>query len=167
MDKLLDTLLRARVHMLLIVAGLLLLFAGLLDLGQLPSPVVKTSPGVGELAAFGTGTVLLVTGLVIYLRHPRPAHSGDQHASGGDTSEVLNLQGKTIVFTGTLNLERDVLARQAGRLGATTTGQVTGNTDYLIAGTKPGASKIKAAARHKVSIVSAEQWYATVNKLSR
>jgi len=161
MDKVLDKLLQARVHSLLIVAGIGLLFVSLLDLANLENIRIASEFSVVRFAAMGIGALLLIVGVVIYLKPPHhPAATGKQ-------PDLLDLQGKTIVFTGTLKLERDVLAKQAGRLGATFTTQVTGNTDYLIAGTKPGANKIKAAGMHNVAIVSADQWYATVNKLSR
>lgn len=163
MDKILDKLNQTKVETLLIAAGLALLLASVLDLTDFGNTNVDVADelSVVRLTGIGIGLLLLALGIGIHLKQPHG------RAPETDGAAVLDVQGKTIVFTGTLNLERDVLVKQAGRLGATITNQVTGNTDYLIAGTKPGANKIKAATRYEVPIVSAEQWYATVNRLSR
>lgn len=54
----------------------------------------------------------------------------------------MSLDGKTIVFTGTLTTKRAEATRQAREAGATVTGSVSGKTDILIAGPGAGAKMV-------------------------
>lgn len=59
----------------------------------------------------------------------------------------MSLDGKTIVFTGTLNTKRADATRQAREAGATVTGSVSGKTDILVAGAGAGAKMAEAQAK--------------------
>jgi len=71
------------------------------------------------------------------------------------------LAGKSIVFTGTMQrAKRDDLKKQAKRLGARVGNAITGKTDYLVVGEKPGSTKINAAREKGVTVLTEEQYYA-------
>ena len=74
-----------------------------------------------------------------------------------ETSDELD--GVTFVFTGSLtDMTREDAQDHAERKGANTTGSVSGNTDYLVAGSNPGQSKQDAAAEEDVPILSEEEF---------
>ncbi|MDR7037829.1 DNA ligase (NAD+) [Methylobacterium sp. BE186] len=68
--------------------------------------------------------------------------------------------GKTVVFTGSLErMTRNEAKATAERLGAKVSGSVSAKTDLVVAG--PGAgSKLKDAEKHKVRVVSEDEWIA-------
>ncbi|WP_373866740.1 NAD-dependent DNA ligase LigA [Methylobacterium oxalidis] len=70
--------------------------------------------------------------------------------------------GRTVVFTGSLErMTRNEAKATAERLGAKVSGSVSAKTDLVVAG--PGAgSKLKDAEKHKVKVVSEEEWLAMV-----
>lgn len=55
------------------------------------------------------------------------------------------LAGKTIVFTGTLTMDRNKASRLAEDAGAKVTGSVSRKTDYVVVGTDAGSKATKAA----------------------
>lgn len=73
------------------------------------------------------------------------------------------LDGKTIVFTGTLSESRRIHAEKVKVVGANFVDTVSGNTDYLVAGKEPGAVKLKAAEKHKVKKISEKKWLQMLN----
>ncbi|MFB6250546.1 MAG: NAD-dependent DNA ligase LigA [Halobellus sp.] len=59
-----------------------------------------------------------------------------------DTDERSGVfDGLTFVFTGSLSVTRDAARTLVERHGASATGSVSGNTDYLVVGENPGRSK--------------------------
>lgn len=74
------------------------------------------------------------------------------------SSEKQTLAGLTIVITGTLDgLSRTQASELVRSHGAKAGSSVTGKTDYVVAGTKPGAAKIKQAEKLNVKVISQEE----------
>ena len=72
------------------------------------------------------------------------------------------LEGKTVVFTGTLErLSRQEAARRVEDLGGRVTSSVSRRTDFVIAGLEPG-SKLDDAKRHGVRIIDETEFLALV-----
>jgi DNA ligase (NAD+) len=64
------------------------------------------------------------------------------------------LSGKTFVLTGTLpDLTREQATERITAAGGRVTGSVSKNTDYVVAGDSPGASKFQKAERLEVPIL--------------
>ncbi len=63
------------------------------------------------------------------------------------------LAGKTFVITGTLSEPRDAIAALVEAAGGKVVDSVSGSTSYLIAGEKPGGSKMKGATKHNVPVL--------------
>lgn len=69
-----------------------------------------------------------------------------------------SLEGKTVVFTGTLqSISRHEAKAQAERLGAKVSGSVSQKTDMVIVGENPG-SKFKTAQSLSLNIISETDW---------
>jgi DNA ligase (NAD+) len=69
-----------------------------------------------------------------------------------ETGEELD--GLTFVFTGSLSeYTRDEAEKLVERHGANATGSVSGNTDYLVAGENPGATKVNDADAEGVPVL--------------
>ncbi len=79
--------------------------------------------------------------------------------------QETEISGKTIVFTGTLEMmTRSEAKAQAERFGAKVSGSVSKKTDYVVAG--PGAgSKLKKAESLGVAVLSEAEWIALVDKI--
>ncbi len=75
------------------------------------------------------------------------------------------LLNKNIVFTGKLDQPRTTLEKTAKKLGAKPTGSISGKTDFLIVGEKPGKSKLDAAKKNDVQVISEELWSDIVQTL--
>ncbi len=75
------------------------------------------------------------------------------------------LQNKQLVFTGKLAAPRTELEKIAKKLGAKPTGSISGKTDFLIVGDKPGKVKLEAAEKYSVKIISETLWQDIVETL--
>ena len=74
---------------------------------------------------------------------------------------AMSLAGKTLVFTGTLGIDRKTATQQAEAAGAKVTGAVSAKTTHLVAG--PGAgSKVAAAEAKGVTIWTENDFLAAV-----
>lgn len=79
--------------------------------------------------------------------------------------KAQTLKGLTMVITGTLDgFSRDGADALLRSHGAKVTSSVSKNTDYLVEGTKPGAAKLAAAAKHKVTIINQKQLMILIDK---
>jgi DNA ligase (NAD+) len=73
------------------------------------------------------------------------------------------LSGKVLVLTGTMTQSRDAISALVVRAGGKVTDSVSGTTSFVVAGAKPGAAKVKGAARHGVEVISEDQLWALLN----
>ena len=70
------------------------------------------------------------------------------------------LEGKSIVISGNFSISREEMKSLIAAHGGRNTGSVSGSTDYLLAGEKPGPEKIRKAEKLGISIISEEDFYA-------
>ncbi len=76
-------------------------------------------------------------------------------SQAADTAGGDELDGLTVVFTGTLDaFTRDEAQELVERHGGAATGSVTSNTDYLVVGGNPGQTKRDDARTHDVPTLS-------------
>ena len=84
----------------------------------------------------------------------------------GETNTSYNLyHNKKIVFTGSMSSSRAELQKQAKAFGAIVGSSVSSKTDLLIIGENVGHSKIKAAEKHGVEILSEAEYLQKLVKL--
>lgn len=67
------------------------------------------------------------------------------------------LTGKTLVFTGTLSISRDLAKKLSAEKGAKVSSSLSNQTDYLVCGENTGSKKQKALQLN-IPILSEEQW---------
>ncbi len=67
------------------------------------------------------------------------------------------LSGKTIVVSGNFSISRDEMKALVEAAGGRNSSSVSGKTDYLLAGGKPGPEKVKKARTLGVSIISEDE----------
>ena len=77
------------------------------------------------------------------------------------------LDGKNIVFTGTLSEGRNAHAEKVKVVGANYISAISGKTDYLVVGKNPGESKLTAAKKHEVKKITEKQWLKMLNETYR
>ncbi len=79
----------------------------------------------------------------------------DPHTRGAGK----RLEGKTFVLTGSLeSMSRDEAKEAVRQQGGRATSGVSSETDYLVVGSKPGAAKRKAAAKHGTDVLDEEEF---------
>ena len=84
---------------------------------------------------------------------------------GTATAETTDeLDGLTFVFTGALSVTRDEAEALVERRGASATGSVSGNTDYVVAGDDPGRSKLDDADAEGVPVLDEEAFSAFLDE---
>ena len=75
------------------------------------------------------------------------------------------LAGKTVVITGELaGMTREEAQEAVRRAGGKAAGSVSKNTDYLVAGAKPGSAKMRAAEKHGTKILDEEAFLKLLGK---
>ena len=70
------------------------------------------------------------------------------------------LDGKTIVISGNFSISREAMKALIEANGGRNGSSVSGKTDYLLAGTKPGPEKLKKAAELGIPVLSEEDFRA-------
>lgn len=86
-----------------------------------------------------------------------------QYEPAGKSPGSSDFAGKTFVLTGTLeNMTRNEAKEFIEKAGGKVTGSVTGKTDYVIAGYKPG-SKLETAKKLGIAIMDEELFKKMVN----
>ncbi|MEJ2722876.1 MAG: NAD-dependent DNA ligase LigA, partial [bacterium] len=74
-------------------------------------------------------------------------------------------EGKTVVFTGTLDtMTRDEAKEAVLREGGRAAGSVSANTDLLVVGAEPGSAKTSDAEKHNVKTISENQFLDILGK---
>jgi DNA ligase (NAD+) len=96
-----------------------------------------------------------------FLRDPHVAVVLDKlEARGVDPSQPVRavtagpLTGKTLVVTGTLTVPRGDVQKRIEAAGGKVSGSVSKKTSYLVAGEDTGKSKLEAAQKHGVQVIS-------------
>lgn len=78
-----------------------------------------------------------------------------------NNAAALPLQGKKVLFTGTLSLSRSEAKKLAEQAGAEVMGAVSSKLDYLVVGAEAG-SKLKKAQDLGIRIVNEDEFYALI-----
>jgi DNA ligase (NAD+) len=124
--------------------------------------VVRLQAEILETKGLGTAAADSVASA---LRNPTTLGLLDRFAAGGMSPIPVAprprdgalptgpLAGKTFVLTGALSEPREAVAAQIEAAGGKVTDTVSGATTYVVAGDRPGGSKIKGAAKHGVPVV--------------
>lgn len=99
-----------------------------------------------------------------YLREPHVAEVLDKLAEHGiDPEEAITvigdgpLSGKTLVVTGTLTAPRADVQKRIEAAGGKVAGSVSKKTTYLVAGADTGKTKLEAAQKNGVQVISEEE----------
>lgn len=75
------------------------------------------------------------------------------------------LEGKTLVLTGSLeSMTRDEAQEAIRQQGGKATSSVSGNTDYLVAGSDPGQTKMQDAQEHDIEVIDEEEFLKLLGK---
>jgi DNA ligase (NAD+) len=77
------------------------------------------------------------------------------------------LAGKTIVISGNFSISRDDMKALIEANGGRNSGSVSGKTDYLLAGTKPGPEKLKKAADLGIAVIDEETFMSLISEGNR
>jgi DNA ligase (NAD+) len=124
--------------------------------------VVRLHAEILETKGLGAAVADSVAGA---LRNPTTLGLLDRFAAGGlspipvaprprdGAAPTGPLAGKTFVLTGALGEPREAVAALIEAAGGKVTDAVSGATTYVVAGDRPGGSKIKGAAKHGVPVV--------------
>ena len=91
--------------------------------------------------------------------------AGVQMSGGGAAQKVSNLlEGKSIVVSGVFSVSREEIKALIEANGGSATGSVSGKTSYLLAGDKPGDSKMKKAASLGIEVIDEPQFYKMIGR---
>lgn len=86
------------------------------------------------------------------------------HPLGTSGDGEQPLLGKTFVITGTLSsMGRDEAEDMVRALGGTASGSVSKKTTYLVAGANTGATKVSAAEKYGIPVISEEEFLKLLN----
>ena len=76
-----------------------------------------------------------------------------------------SLEGKSIVISGNFSISRDAMKALIEAHGGKNSSSVSGKTDYLLSGTKPGPEKLKKAADLGVEVIDEEKFRAMIGEI--
>jgi DNA ligase (NAD+) len=113
-----------------------------------------------ELAEIGEIGGVIAESIVRFFQDPEQQRLIEQLLAHGVTpvqqevagQKIAELEGKTVVITGTLSEPRDVWKQRLEEAGASVTGSVSRKTDFLLAGNNAG-SKLEKARKLGVSLL--------------
>lgn len=74
------------------------------------------------------------------------------------------LEGKSIVISGNFSISREEMKSLIAAHGGRNTGSVSGSTDYLLAGEKPGPEKMRKAEKLGINVISEEEFYTLIQE---
>ncbi|HMJ32836.1 MAG TPA: NAD-dependent DNA ligase LigA [Baekduia sp.] len=123
---------------------------------------IQETPGVGPIMARRIADQLADPQMRALIEELRV--QGIRFEEQGPPPGEGPLSGKTFVLTGTLpDLTREQATERITRAGGRVTSSVSKNTDYVVAGDSPGASKFQKAERLDVPIVDEAGLLALLN----
>jgi len=131
--------------------------------GSLDGLVGASRDSIEEIEGIGPHTA---SSIVTWFKQKRNACLIDRlHAAGlrtedrADTAAVLlQLSNLSFVITGTLpSMSRERAKAMIEGQGGRVTGSVSGRTSFVLAGDKPGGTKIRAAQKHEVPVIGEEE----------
>lgn len=74
------------------------------------------------------------------------------------------LEGKSIVISGNFSISREEMKSLIAAHGGRNTGSVSGSTDFLLAGEKPGPEKMRKAEKLGINVISEEEFYTLIQE---
>ncbi|MBR1570926.1 MAG: NAD-dependent DNA ligase LigA [Bacteroidales bacterium] len=109
-------------------------------------------PDVGEVIADSIYSFFRSPALLAEI--DRLKEAGLRFSIGEKTAPVSNsLAGKSIVISGNFSISRDEMKALIESNGGRNSSSLSGKTDYLLAGTKPGPEKLKKAAELGIPVI--------------
>jgi hypothetical protein len=107
----------------------------------------------------------LIKAVEALVTKPKQPQRTSARATATQKSRKLTgaLDGKTIVFTGTLMESRGAHTEKVRVVGANFVDSVSSKTDYLVVGRDPGEVKLEAAEKYRVKRLSERQWLKILN----
>ena len=85
-------------------------------------------------------------------------HRSKQGRGWGRTIPVPGVANMTFCVTGSLSMgTRRFVHKRIVQAGGCTHRTVVAHTDYLVTGERPGQSKVRAAGRHRVRLISEQE----------
>lgn len=126
--------------------------------------------GEEELLAVPEVGDVIAKSVFEYFRNPDNAAELDALKAAGlrfsieQTAQKASdtLEGKIIVISGNFSISRDDMKALVEAHGGKNSSSVSGKTDYLLAGEKPGPEKMKKAEELGVRVISESEFYALV-----
>lgn len=97
----------------------------------------------------------------------RLKEAGLQFEAVAQSPSSEELKGMTIMITGNYSVPRETMKQYIESHGGKVGSSVTGSTTYLVAGSKPGDSKIAKAKKLNIPIISEEEFYRIVNSVEK
>ena len=131
------------------------------ELGSLSAEQIAGVKGFGELTS---GSIAReIASLWPMMQGVRSLGFTLVPVAGAAVASNSPIAGKKVVFTGTMTSgARKDMAKAAEALGAEVASSVTGATDLLVAGENVGATKLRAAEKHGVEVLSEAEYLSLI-----